>query len=952
MANFCVVFDDPGHTLMTATFSIPTQQPPELLGAVALSADLVRLALDQLAQSVFLYRPSFDGDRIVDLEIIYCNQAALDLPLHKDIVPGVWVSEVFVDHQRALDAAQQAWSGEIPSTYVVVRHGVVHDSFETVRFEVTTSRAGDVLLQTSQDFTIPKQLAQSEARLRTIVQSLDEAVVLLEPIVDDNFHVMATRTIFRNERAEALDERIAALSSGGTISPSLADLREVWESDESTIRMIDNLDGGDPALPPLVVEIRLTRMDQLIVQIVSDHTARELAARAEADANALLATTLNAVGEGVGIFDPVHDEAGGIVDFVLCVANTTMADVIDIGQSAADIPILSGDPIAVGIRALQQPGEPITMTFPVAFPDGVETWRASIVAFGGQVVLVAADITEIQDALARVTASDDMLRTVLESLAESVLVFDADGKLTYANRASMELLGDRIYTDQHERAFSLRDVDGMPLADHQSPLQRGLRGEIVDDLVLAVERPELGDDRICRVAVRPIGGGDPASPSAVVVSAHDITETSRSADQLQWLSTHAPESGLFNRHGLIDAMANGDISARDDVVALWIRLSALDTIRPTFGFDAGDGVVNAAAERVAEVAHTFGGIAAHPTNNELVVVVPGDQDVARQVGAVLAARLSAPVEIAGATLPIDPAIGYAVSPRHGCTPDELLHRAKAAAWTAEREGGGQVGWRPDLGVHQIRRMELLGDIPRAISDGEIFLRYQPKFDVQTGHLVGAEALARWNRSGEGAVSPNEFIPAIEASGTAFRFTIWVIEEALTQWADVRQSLPHATLSVNVPGPLISDRNFISAVEELMKDLDVPGGVLMLEITERTVADSVAAIARGIERFAALGIGVSIDDFGTGQSSLEYLRRLRPSEIKVDRAFVASAGTDPVNRSVLKACIDIGRAANLSVCVEGVETDEELDLLKALGCTTVQGFLLARPGTITELLAFA
>ena len=227
MANFCVVFDDAGHTLMTATFSTPTQQPPELLGTVALSADLVRLALDQLAQSVFLYRPSFDGDRIVDLEIIYCNQAALDLPLHKDIVPGVWVSEVFVDHQRALDAAQQAWSGELPSTYVVVRHRVVHGSFETVRFEVTTGRAGDVLLQTSQDFTIPDQLAQSEARLRTIVQSLDEAVVLLEPIVDDNFHVMATRTIFRNERAEALDERIAAMSGGGTISPPLADLREV-----------------------------------------------------------------------------------------------------------------------------------------------------------------------------------------------------------------------------------------------------------------------------------------------------------------------------------------------------------------------------------------------------------------------------------------------------------------------------------------------------------------------------------------------------------------------------------------------------------------------------------------------------------------------------------------------------------------------------------------------------
>ncbi len=936
---------------MTATLSTPTQPAPELLGALALSADLVRLALDQLSQGVFLYRPAFEDDRIVDLEIIFCNRAALALPLHDGVVPGAWASEVFIDHQIALDAAQQAWEGKIPPTYDIVRRGVVDGTFEIFRFEVTTGRAGDVLLQTSHDCTTDDQLAQSEARLRTIVQSLDRAIVLLEPIVDDDFHIIDTRTIFRNERAETLDERIAALSSDGTISPSLAELRAVWESDEAMTRTIDNLDGSDLELPRLVLEIRLTRMDHLIVQMVSDHTARELAARAEADATVRLATTLDAVGDGVGIFDPVRDAAGDIVNFVLCVANTAMTAVIDIGRSATDIPILSGDPIAVGIRALQQPGEPITMTFSVACPDGVETWRANVVAVGGQVVLVAADITEMQDALARVTASDDMLRTVLESLVESVLVFDADGRLTYANRASIELLGNRVVTEDCDRAYILRDVDGTPIAEDQRPLNRGLRGEVVDDLVLAVERPGFGDGRICRVAVRPIGGADPASPSAVVVSAHDITESTRYADQLQWLSTHAPETGLLNRRGLIDAMANDPIRAKDHV-ALWIRLSALDTIRPTFGFDAGDEVVSAAAERVAEIARTFDGIAAHPTNNELVVVVPGGQDVARQVGEVLAARLSAPVEVAGATLPVDPSIGCAVSSRRSCTPDQLLHRAKAAAWTAEREGGGQVGWRPDLCVDQIRRMELLGDVPRAISAGEIFLRYQPKFDVQSGHLVGAEALARWTRTGEGAVSPDEFIPAIEASGTAFPFTIWVIGEALTEWADVRRPLPHATLSVNVPGPLIGDHKFATAVAELMTDLDVPRGVLVLEITERTVADSVEAIARGIDRFAELGVGISIDDFGTGQSSLEYLRRLRPSEIKVDRAFVAGAGTDPIDRSVLKACIDIGHAANLSVCVEGVETDAELDLLKALGCTTVQGFLLARPGTIAELLAFA
>ena len=937
---------------MSTTISTPTTRSPELLNTAGSPANLVHLALEQLSQAVFLYRPAFDGDLIVDLEIIFCNETALALPPNSNILPGAWVSDVFSDHQVALDAAQQAWEGQTPSKYFAVRHGVVDGSFSTVRFEITTGRVGDMLLQTAHDLTVDDQLAQSEARLRAIVHSFDEAIVLFEPIFDDNVELIDTRTTFRNERAKTLDAHIAA-ASGATISPTLAELREVWNSNEPLLRRIDNLDGANPHLPSLALEIRLTRIDQCVVQMVRDHTDRQQATRAEDDANRRLATTLDAIGEGVGIFDPVYDTAGEVVDFVLSVANSAMLDVISVGQSSNVIPVEGGGSVAAGIQALQQPGEPITMTLTLTGTDPMTRWRTSVVASGGQVVLVAADVTEMHDALARVTASDDMLRTVLESLAETVRVFDADGRLTYANRASIELLGEPSDNGDRPRAYIVSDVDGAPLAAHEHPLGRGLRGEVIDDLVLRIERPDLGDDRICRVAVRPISGVEPSSPSAVVISAHDITEPTRYAAQLKWMSTHTAETGLLNRHGLIEAMTHGRIGDGDgdEFVTLWIRLRALDTIRPTFGFDAGDEVVCAAAERVDEIARSFRGIAAHPTNNELVVVAPGDYKVAKQLGAVLTARLSVPIEVAGASLPVDPSIGFAISPRHGHTPDDLLHRAKTAAWTAEREGGGQIGWRADLGVEQIRRIELLGDIPRAIEAGELFLRYQPKFDVQTGRLVGAEALARWTRGSEGNVTPDEFIPAIEASGMAFPFTVWAIENALTEWASVLPALPNATIAVNVPGALIGDRKFASTVEAIVRRLEIPRGVLLLEITERTVANSINSIAHGIDRFAALGIGASIDDFGTGQSSLEYLRRLRPTEIKIDRAFVAGAGTDPIDRSVLKACIDIGKAANLSVCGEGVETDAELDLLKSLGCNTVQGFLLARPGTMAELLSY-
>ncbi len=390
---------------MSTIISTPFTRSPELLSTVGLSADLVRLALDQLSQAVFLYRPAFDGDRIVDLEIIYCNRTALSLPLNKGIVPGAWASDVFIDNHVALDAAQLAWEGDAPAKYVIVRQGVVDGSFATVRFEITTGRAGDLLLQTSQDFTVDDQLAQSEARLHSIVQSLDEAIVLFEPIFDDDLDLIDARTVYRNERAESLETFFATFRSGATISPTLAELREVWQSNTSLVRTIDNLDGADASLPPIVIEIRLTKIDQLFVQMVSDDTTRQLAARAEVDANHRLAITLDAVGEAVGIFDPVHDDAGNIVDFVLRIANTALAAVLDVGQYSSQVPVLGGDPIAAGIRALEHPGEPVTMTISLAEFADATSWRVSIVAVGGQVVLVAADITEIQDALARVTTS-------------------------------------------------------------------------------------------------------------------------------------------------------------------------------------------------------------------------------------------------------------------------------------------------------------------------------------------------------------------------------------------------------------------------------------------------------------------------------------------------------------------------------------------------------------------
>lgn len=344
-----------------------------------------------------------------------------------------------------------------------------------------------------------------------------------------------------------------------------------------------------------------------------------------------------------------------------------------------------------------------------------------------------------------------------------------------------------------------------------------------------------------------------------------------------------------------------------------------------------------------------------PEDSALVALVPMDASSQSWPTAIDCAisALARPSSAGGVCVMAGPAAGVALAPEHGRQAETLLRHAKTAAWTAQRTGVPIMSRHPHLDHDQMKRTSLLAEFDRALAENELYLDFQPKFDgPDMGHLAGAEALVRWQHPERGRIAPNDFIPAVEASGFCRPFTLWVLRSALESWRRVTEVAPGVTVAINVPVALISDPAFVAAfISEILATGTDPTTV-QVEITERGLGGSIDQLNTGLERLADVGVSVALDDFGTGQSSLAFLRRLRIQEVKIDRTFVEHLDSDAPNRAVVAACVAIAAACSQSVCAEGVETAAEMETAIELGCHSVQGFHTGRPMTVEQLIAVA
>jgi diguanylate cyclase (GGDEF)-like protein len=379
------------------------------------------------------------------------------------------------------------------------------------------------------------------------------------------------------------------------------------------------------------------------------------------------------------------------------------------------------------------------------------------------------------------------------------------------------------------------------------------------------------------------------------------------------------------------------------VALLILALDRFREVTNTLGHKNGERVIKELARRLGDVLGESDHVA-RLRGDEFAMLLPeADANLARHVAAKVLRALEQPFMVEKLPIEIGAYIGISVGPEHGEETELLLQRADVAMQAARRGNTDCVVYSRECDPYDPRRVALLGELRRAIEADQLLLHYQPKVDLKTLDVVGAEALVRWRHPKHGMVPPDRFIPLAERGGLIKPLTRWVVGQAVSQcrtWAREGARLP---VAVNLSVRNLQDPQFVDEIVELLRSHSVPAEMIQVELTESAVMDDPSRAAETLNSLQTHGIKVSIDDFGTGYFSLANLRRLPVSELKIDKSFVMGMAADGDEDTVIvRSTNELAHNLGLRVVAEGVEDQRTFDRLATFGCDAAQGYHIARP----------
>jgi diguanylate cyclase (GGDEF)-like protein len=406
-------------------------------------------------------------------------------------------------------------------------------------------------------------------------------------------------------------------------------------------------------------------------------------------------------------------------------------------------------------------------------------------------------------------------------------------------------------------------------------------------------------------------------------------------------------TGLPNRAMFNDRLQQAVRGARRDASPLAVLLFDMDrfkAINDTLGHLVGDQALREVGLRVRTTLRDSDVVARLGGDEFGVLLATGSAEHApRVVAEKILKALEAPLVVEGQTMDIAASIGIALYPDHGEDAAALLRAADVAMYAAKR---GKSGWSLYDPSHDERRQEfltLLGELRRAVEAGQLVLHYQPKVNLHENKVTSVEALVRWNHPQRGLVSPQDFIPFAEQTGYISAITRWVLSRSIEQCGSWHRQGLRLKMCVNVSArDLRQEDALVQHITAALAEAQLPAGMLCLEITESALMDDPRGSQSTLRTLRDLGIATSIDDYGTGYSSLAYIKQLAVNELKIDRGFVSGMEADARNAAIVRSTIELGHNLGLSVVAEGVETDHELAELRRFGCDMAQGFHFARP----------
>jgi diguanylate cyclase (GGDEF)-like protein/PAS domain S-box-containing protein len=431
----------------------------------------------------------------------------------------------------------------------------------------------------------------------------------------------------------------------------------------------------------------------------------------------------------------------------------------------------------------------------------------------------------------------------------------------------------------------------------------------------------------------------------------DITEQVMAQERLQQLAHTDSLTGLANRFTLHAAL-RAALAQRRLVALMALDLDHFKLVNDTLGHAAGDQLLQTVAARLLACRRPCD-LVARLGGDEFALLVLGDGDDLPDLEALsrrLVAVLEQPVEIQGRTLRASASVGVARwHDGAGTVADDLLLQADIALYAAKEAGRARHEfYSADLGDRNRRSVTIEQELRHAIERGELELHWQPKVEIESSRVVGAEVLLRWHHPQLGQVAPHEFVPLAEKSGAIRAIGMWVLREACRIAA---ASLPGLTISVNVSAVQLRDDEFADGVREALQSSGLAPARLELEITESVFIDDVEGALRRLHGLRALGVRVALDDFGTGYSSLAYLRRFPFDTLKIDRAFVDELMASLDARAIVQMISQLAETLGMCTVAEGVETAAQLAAVRAVGCDEIQGWLISPACPLADFLAF-
>ncbi len=556
-----------------------------------------------------------------------------------------------------------------------------------------------------------------------------------------------------------------------------------------------------------------------------------------------------------------------------------------------------------------------------------------------EVASLERSLEQMRQALANTTISRDFLDEVLNGMSDAVLVMAPDGRIRTANAAAVRLFGMEtgltgtpfrdLVAPEHVATFDLERLAHEP-------------GE-------TVVRTQRGQTIPVSVNISPLGS---AAGRGTIVVLRDVTDRKRAERRIRYLARFDTLTKMPNRmqfqHMLHQAITRSTRLGKG-LVLLYVDIDNFKEVNDTFGHETGDRVLETLSERLLRVLPreaTAGRLA----GDEFAIFAEGIEgaqvrhDQAGDLARLVLNEIGKPLHLPGQEIDVTASIGVAFVPEHADNVIDLIRNADAAMYHAKRQGRNcHVYYVPEMNAAAVERLLLKSKLRRALERDEFLVRYQPKVDLASSEVVGAEALLRWRLPGHGEIAPSQFIPLAEESGLISDIGAWVLNQVCTDYAIWQEKVSDpGRIAINLSLQELSQASFIPNCRSVFERHRVAASRVELEITETTLMLDAERTLPLLDELRAMGVHLSIDDFGTGYSSLSALQQFPISTLKIDRSFVTNAATDPDDATIVRTIIEMGRSLGLQVIAEGIETDEQRYFLLHSGCQLGQGRLFGEP----------